>query len=71
MKDYEDSYITTPIKSPLFESVALLAVMPFMIVGLALAFIFILITLLVMWPIVPFFVYAERKKELTADDREE
>lgn len=35
---------------------------------MAVAFIVILLALLVMWPLAPFFVYVERKKELTEDE---
>ncbi len=71
MKDYKDSYITTSIKSILLQSVISLIVMPFVIIGLALTFILILIYLFVMWPFVPFFVYVERKKELTEENKDD
>jgi Na+-transporting methylmalonyl-CoA/oxaloacetate decarboxylase gamma subunit len=74
MKDYKESYITSQIRSPLFDSVAALIVMPFMIIGTAVLFIFVLLLLLVMWPLMPFFVYVDRKKEITEsieNDRKE
>jgi len=66
-------YTEHRVLRPLFESIASLIVMPFVILTLAVAFFVILLTLLVMWPLAPFFVYAERKKELTEeeDDRKE
>jgi hypothetical protein len=74
MKDYKESYITRQIRSPLFDSVASLIVMPFLIIGTAVLFIFTLLLLLVMWPLMPFFVYVDRKKEITEsieNDRKE
>jgi hypothetical protein len=44
--------------------------MPFIILGLAIIFILILVSLLVMWPFSPFFVYVERKRELTEEENE-
>lgn len=61
-------YIQPRTLRPLFESIASLIVMPIMIFIMAVAFIVILLALLVMWPLAPFFVYVERKKELTEDE---
>jgi Na+-transporting methylmalonyl-CoA/oxaloacetate decarboxylase gamma subunit len=67
-------YIQPRTLHPLFESAASLIVMPFMIIGLAVLFIFVLLLLLVIWPLMPFFVYVDRKKEITEsieNDRKE
>lgn len=74
MNDYKDSYIRTSERSPLFESVASLFVMPFVILTLAVVFMIVLLLLLVMWPLAPFFVYVDRKREITEkeeNDRKE
>jgi hypothetical protein len=54
----------------LFESISSLFIIPFIILLIVVLGIVFLITLLIMWPLAPFFVYAERKKELTEDTEE-
>jgi hypothetical protein len=64
-------YTQPPILRPIFESVLSLFLMPFFILGIACGFILILIALLVMWPLAPFFVYVDRKRELTKENEDD
>lgn len=49
---------------PIIESVGSFFVMPFVILLLAFVFALTLLILLVLWPLSPFLVYVERKKEI-------
>jgi hypothetical protein len=51
----------------LSESLVMAILMPFIILSVAMMFIFTLILLLAWWPISPFCIYVKRKRELTEE----